>query len=130
VTGDKILAGGWVQVARGDLHFALARFNANGSLDTTFGGRRAGKVVTDFNNTGLGRDRGMAMAVQADGKIVLAGITHPANAPTSYSIAFGVARYNPDGSPDTTFGSSRNLQCHQQLPHWSGSNCLWGFWLR
>lgn len=47
--------------------FALARYNTNGTLDTTFGGD--GMVVTDFG----GESEAQAIAIKADGKIVAAG---------------------------------------------------------
>ena len=75
--------------------FALARYNADGSLDTTFDAD--GKVTTDFVG-GERDDAAMAVAVQADGKIVVAGYT---TAPAT--LDFALARYNADGSLDTTF---------------------------
>jgi uncharacterized delta-60 repeat protein len=66
----------------------LIRFNANGSLDASFGTN--GKVLSDFGS----RDTAHAIAVRADGKIVVA-------VPGS---AFAIARYRPDGTPDTSFG--------------------------
>jgi uncharacterized delta-60 repeat protein len=63
----------------------IARFNADGSLDTTFG--TGGFTLTD---TG-GRDIGHAV-LTADGKIVVA------------VGQLGLARFNADGSVDTTFG--------------------------
>ncbi|MEZ0263813.1 MAG: PA14 domain-containing protein [Phycisphaerae bacterium] len=73
--------------------FALARFNPDGTVDKTFGAY--GRVVTDFG----GDDVATAVAVQADGKLVVAG-TSAAGPGT----AVRVARYNPDGSLDKTFG--------------------------
>jgi uncharacterized delta-60 repeat protein len=75
--------------------FALARYNGDGSLDSTFGS--GGKVTTDF--FGL-PDGANAVALQLDGKIVAAGI---AQVPGGF--VFGLARYNSDGSLDSTFGS-------------------------
>jgi uncharacterized delta-60 repeat protein len=75
-----------------DDDFALARYNPDGSLDTTFDGD--GKVTTPI---GSGDDRAYALALQGDGKLVVAGSSHGAN------DDFALARYNPDGSPDTTF---------------------------
>ena len=63
---------------------------AVGALDPSFG--TAGIVRTTFG----GVDAGAAVAVQPDGKIVVAGSTAVGN-------DFAVARYNPDGSPDLTF---------------------------
>jgi uncharacterized delta-60 repeat protein len=75
--------------------FAVARFNADGSLDQSFG--TGGTVVTPISGTGLAK----AVAVQADGKIVAVGGTF--NAPPNE--AFAVVRYNPDGTPDQGFGN-------------------------
>lgn len=73
-----------------DSDFALARYNADGSLDTSFG--TGGKVTTDvFGSPDIAAD----MLIQPDGKIVLVGSSH----------GITVARYNSNGSPDTTFGS-------------------------
>lgn len=77
------------------LHHAVLA--AAGSLDTGFG--TAGKVFTQF---GTSQDEGRAIAIQPDGKIVVAGFMNPGF--FNYDIA--VARYNADGSLDTGFGNS------------------------
>jgi uncharacterized delta-60 repeat protein len=71
----------------------VSAFAQPGSLDPTFGN---GGKLTDWS----GRANGVA--IQADGKIVAVGRT-PAN--TSLGV-FIVARYNPDGSRDATFGNA------------------------
>jgi uncharacterized delta-60 repeat protein len=72
---------------------------AAGTLDQTFG--RGGRVTTDFNGT---TDIAYAIALQPDGKIVVAGITYANN---DYSKEdFAVVRYNPNGTRDTTFGAN------------------------
>jgi len=72
-------------------------YAAAGSLDQTFG--RGGKVTTDFNGT---TDIAYAIALQPDGKMVVAGISYANN---DYSDEdFAVVRYNPNGTRDTTFG--------------------------
>jgi uncharacterized delta-60 repeat protein len=76
--------------------FALARYNADGSPDPTFGGD--GKVTTSFEVDSLASVRGMAL--QPDGKILVAGF----DSNSSFS-SFALARYNKDGSLDTTFGN-------------------------
>jgi uncharacterized delta-60 repeat protein len=92
--GDKILVGGGA-VLNGPSDFALARFNADGSLDVGFG--TGGKVTTDV--VGLG-DYIAGIALQSDGKIVAAG-----TADTSIVGGdFAVARYSANGGPDYTFG--------------------------
>jgi uncharacterized delta-60 repeat protein len=93
IQGDgKIVAAGF---AGSDFDFALARYNTDGSLDTTFGGD--GKVTTDFAGSGS-RDEAHAVAIQGDGKIVAAGL-----AVVSGIFDFALARYNTDGSLDTIF---------------------------
>lgn len=91
----KIVVGGGI--ANG---FGLARFQSDGSLDTTFG---SGGVVTTRLPGPLGYNVGAveAVALLPDGKIVVAG-TSISN--YAYNTDFVVARYNVDGSPDATFG--------------------------
>ena len=82
--------------------FLVARFNANGSVDTSFGG--TGYVLTDF----AAYEQLHAVALQSDGKIVAAGTDAPYSA-AAYSSPSGkaaLARYNTDGSLDVSFGSA------------------------
>ncbi len=76
--------------------FALARFNPNGSLDTSFNG--SGKVITSF---GTGSDAASAVAIDAQGRIVVAG-----KASNGTENDFALARYNPNGTLDTTFNAT------------------------
>ncbi|MES5818732.1 calcium-binding protein [Streptomyces sp. RG80] len=89
LSDGKILAG-----ARAGGDFALVRLLPNGTLDTTFDGD--GVVDTSFFDEGgaIAKD----MVVQPNGKIVMAGYSG------EVYFDFAVARYNPDGSLDTTFG--------------------------
>ncbi len=91
----KIIALGSVFLARYD--FALARYNTDGSLDNTFG--TGGRVVTDFGNSSA--DDGIAIAIQADGKIVAVG----RRSVSDESGDFALARYNTNGSLDASFGA-------------------------
>jgi len=87
----RIVAAGFANSCGGYYCFAVARYNANGSLDTTFG--TDGKVTTDFfNEEGWAH----ALAIDSSDRIVLAGDTF------GY---FTLVRYNTDGSLDTTFGT-------------------------
>jgi len=71
---------------------ALARYTADGVLDTTFGS--SGIVMTSIGNVyGLGN----AMTVQNDGKILVTGLI---------SSKFGLERFNVNGAVDSTFGTS------------------------
>ncbi len=76
--------------------FSLVRYNANGSLDTTFG--TGGKVLTAVG-TFSGAN---AVAVLADGKILAAGSSN-SNAVTQTDSA--LVKYNSNGTLDTSFGS-------------------------
>ncbi|TNC99977.1 MAG: FG-GAP repeat-containing protein [Rhodocyclaceae bacterium] len=82
-----------------NLDFALARYNADGSLDTSFDSD--GKLTTDF---GVGDDYAYGVAIQSDGRIVVAGMSW--NGSTN---DFALARYNADGSLDTTFSGDGKL---------------------
>jgi len=92
----SILAVGFAASSATGRDFAIARYNGDGSLDTTFG--IGGKATVDFfGNT----DEARAAAVQPDGRIVLAG-----SAFNGTTLAdFGLARFNADGTLDTSFGN-------------------------
>ena len=81
--------------------FAVARYETDGSLDPTFGGGD-GKVTTNFTPNG---DSANGVAIQADGKIVVAGEAGARFAPSGFFVSrIAVARYGSDGSLDATFG--------------------------
>ena len=77
--------------------FAVARLTANGQLDTTFG--VSGKATLDFSGFG---DDVRSVELQSNGKIILTGITHSGT--TSNTSNLGIARFNSNGTLDTTFG--------------------------
>jgi len=95
----KIVVAGYANI-NGGYDFALVRYNANGTLDTTFGS--GGKVVTEFGvqQQGYSYAQGSSVALQLDGKIVLAGVAYIGS---GRDIA--LARYNSNGTLDTTFGT-------------------------
>jgi uncharacterized delta-60 repeat protein len=74
--------------------FAIVRLNQNGSMDKSFSddGQRRVDLSSDS-------DRGYAVAIQPDGKIVVAGRAG------EYESMFGLLRLNPDGTIDKTFSS-------------------------
>ena len=89
--GKIVMAGG---PSRGPVRsFILARFDVNGTLDDSFG--TGGAVTTD---TGV-QQEAYGVAIQADGKIVVAGYT--GSVPQEVSVA----RYLADGRLDETFGT-------------------------
>jgi uncharacterized delta-60 repeat protein len=92
----RILVAGTTSDGGPTSDFAVARFTTDGSLDPTFGS--AGKVITNFFQ---GADRAFAIALQSTGKIVVAG--------SANGVAFGLVRYNPDGSLDNSFGSGAKV---------------------
>ena len=93
-TDGKIVVAGGARWER-DGRFALLRYNADGTLDTTFSGD--GKVTTNFTPR---LDAAWGLAIQSDGKIVVAGDAGL----RSGDSRFAVARYNTDGTLDSTFG--------------------------
>ncbi len=91
----KLLVAGHTQPGANE-NVVLARYNANGTPDLGFGGG-TGYVVTAVTTAD---DRGQDIAVQDDGKIVVAGY----NAVGAGDSAFTVIRYQGDGQLDTDFG--------------------------
>src|SRR5262249_8618089 len=79
--------------------FGLARYDANGTPDPTFG--TGGDVVTPFFTSNGSSVQVAAALLQADGKIILVGVAGDQNTHSE----IGLARYNADGSLDSTFGS-------------------------
>lgn len=96
--GRIVAAGLAAKYAGSEPDFALARYNPDGSLDSTFGA--GGKVTTDFRGQGY-YDSCTSIAIQADGKIVAAGLSYPVGT----DFDFALVRYNPDGTLDTSFGN-------------------------
>lgn len=74
----------------------VARYNVDGSLDSTFG--VGGRVVTHLGGTG---DSAFALAVQSDGRVVLAGGARAGATATDFALV----RYNADGTLDGSFGT-------------------------
>jgi uncharacterized delta-60 repeat protein len=89
----KIVAAGSTINGAGNSDFATARYNADGSLDTSFNG--TGKVVTSITNS---NDVAQSVAIQPDGRIVAAGY--------GSSTLFALVRYNADGTLDTSFNTT------------------------
>lgn len=103
--GKILVAGGAFPLFTFLGDFELARYNPNGTLDTSFG--VGGIVTTSFPGQG---SYAFALALQSDGKIIAAGTDFVAfSSDDSSNTDFGIARYNPDGSPDTTFGGGGQI---------------------
>ena len=95
----KIVAIGFAGGSSTD--FLVARYLPDGRLDPSFGG--SGFVQTDFDFNQI--DRASVLAIQSDGKILVAGTSRDPFANISSPTQFAIARYNPDGSLDQSFGS-------------------------
>ncbi len=93
----KIVAGGWAAGSGG--RFALVRYNTDGTRDATFSGD--GKLTTNFTSRD---DFANGLAIQSDGKIVLAGVANCCS-----NAAFALVRYNTDGTRDATFSGDGKL---------------------
>ena len=102
----KIVVAGETSRSGAGTQFALARYNANGTLDVTFGGGD-GMVTVDFLGVAAGADIARAMAIQADGKILVAG--QAVEAAALGGVNFAVARFNSDGTLDATFGGGDGM---------------------
>lgn len=98
-----IVVVGSTDMGGGDLAYAVARLNANGTLDTTFnpGGATPGTEIISFGLAGLTGDAATSVAIQSNGAIVVAGSSDTGG---PGGIDFSVLRLNTNGSLDTTFG--------------------------
>ena len=94
---------------------AVARFNVDGTLDKSFGG---GDGVFHTAPGGKKDATADAVAIQPDGKIVVAGEAVWEELLGFDDREYLVMRFNPDGSPDKSFGSSGVF--HTEL---NGANC-------
>jgi uncharacterized delta-60 repeat protein len=90
---DKIVVAGYSSGAHTYDDFALARYQSNGMLDSSFGIN--GKVITDFNGN---TDQANSMLLQGD-KLLVAGSCN-------YYENFALARYTKDGMLDPSFGEN------------------------
>ena len=96
--GKILVAGQSFTPPLGPLGFAVARYEVDGSLDTTFSGD--GSVVTEL--PGLTNAEAHALAVLPDGKIIVGGFGINGSGDND----FGLVRYNANGGLDNTFGTN------------------------
>jgi len=99
----KIVTAG-VTAVNDTSNFAIARYNTNGSLDSSFAGD--GKQATHISSVNTGdynstNEAANLIAIQKDGKIIIAGLS---------SHVLSLVRYNTDGSLDRTFNGDGLLQ--------------------
>jgi uncharacterized delta-60 repeat protein len=97
IAGESTWTGGWVE-------FLVARFFPDGAPDNTFGERYGLNYRIANFSTGASVDRGLALALAPDGKIVVAG-----SAWDGARYIWGVARWNSNGTPDNSFDGDGKL---------------------
>jgi uncharacterized delta-60 repeat protein len=98
----KIVAAGWANTPNNNFSdIAVARYNSDGSLDTSFDGD--GKVLT-FNQSG--DDIAYSIVRQTNGKLIVTGYTAPTSFADRHSL---IIRYNADGSLDSSFDGDGKL---------------------
>ena len=98
----KLVVVGYCGVGTDD-DFCVARLNADGTLDATFNG--TGSVRTPI---GEGRDNATAVALQADGRLVVVGTCFR----TVNDQDICAARYNANGTADTSFNRVGKVVTH------------------
>ncbi|MCX5925188.1 MAG: hypothetical protein NT124_02735 [Candidatus Dependentiae bacterium] len=126
----KIVVVGFSRLSKATSYFMIARYTCDGILDTTFGCDGTGIVLTGFSDVPLGIQPGYAcclpvstsdkieissakaVKIQKNGKIVVAGYNGNSN-------NFALARYNTDGSLDTSFGPNHDGKV---ITDFSGNN--------
>lgn len=106
--GKVVVGGAYYSIVGGVYRALLARLNANGSLDTNFQCQVTGTCTVPWACT---EPYVYSVAVQPDGKVLVAGLFTAINTITRY----GIARVNADGSLDGTFAAL----------NWQGSGSLY-----
>lgn len=97
LSNDKMLVAGYSKNGSGDFDIFVLRLNKDGDIDTTFG--TDGVYSYDSGND----DRGYAVNVQSDGKIIVAGYVNDGNR------ELAVIRLDEDGTIDTSFGGGDGI---------------------
>jgi len=96
----KLVAVGFAQTTTtATADFFIARFNANGSIDTSFGPLANGNVVIDVSLTGV-NDSAIGIAQQVDGRLIVVGASTQGGISRMTAI-----RLLSNGSLDTSFDS-------------------------
>jgi uncharacterized delta-60 repeat protein len=96
--GKIVVAGGSFNAAT-RYGLAVARYHPNGTVDSTFNG--TGNIISPAGNQG---GSALGLAIQADGKLVVAGYGY-----TSGTFSSAVLRYSPNGSLDTSFNGTGSI---------------------
>ncbi len=97
----KLVLAGEASDTDGSIDIALARFNADGTLDSTFGNGGRTRLEIHISNYLHSRNSASGLVKQADGKFVIAGATYSLGIPSQLVFA----RFNANGTLDATFGT-------------------------
>ena len=101
----KIVLAGSTDGVNFQYDFAVVRLNANGSVDGSFGNK--GRAIIGFDLGGSKEDKVRGVAVQSGGQIVVVGSAEVAvGGFGASSTDMAIARLNPDGTPDQSFGTA------------------------
>jgi uncharacterized delta-60 repeat protein len=95
---DRIVLGGYRSGGSELDNFLICRYNADGSLDDTFG--TGGKVSTDISGNS---DSALALVIDSQNRIIVCGYTY---LPNSNLVKITVVRYKENGQLDLSFGDN------------------------
>lgn len=114
-TDGKILVSGRLAAVGSHGFATVTRFNEDGTFDASFGADQDGTVRYSYDNGPIKSVWALfsTMQLDSDGKITAGGMSwlH------SYTIGYDVlAKFNPDGSVDTTFGNNGQVVTSWDLP--------------
>lgn len=109
--GKIVVSGSTSTGAANGSDFAVARLNSDGTLDASFGGG-TGKTTIGFDLGSSNNDTAYGLAIQPDGRIVVAGSADT----TANGTDFAVVRLNSDGSRDTAFNLTGKVSVGFNLP--------------
>lgn len=113
----SVVTAGWADHGANNRDFALAKFRADGSLDTAFGD--GGTKVVAFDLEPGGDDRALGVFELADGKLLVAGSAGVGASPYAWPAT---VRLRADGQLDTSYGSGGRSWLTTRP--WSGSNTV------
>jgi uncharacterized delta-60 repeat protein len=103
--GKIVAAGDVLAGTRGNWEFGVARYSADGSLDSSFGS--GGTALAAFAHSAYGWAAALYPKVGTanDGKIVVEGWTYVSSKKGFTGDVLALARFNTNGTLDSTFGS-------------------------
>jgi len=103
--GVALQTDGKILVTNSTTQFSVSRFNPDGTPDTSFGANGVASTVIIDGKSCIAN----TIAVQPDGKIVVGGSTSTQIFSVVNQTDFAVARFMPDGSLDTSFGTNGKM---------------------